>query len=165
MHPQQEENLSLFLWSVAPAAPVAGVAQVKANRCLVNKSHLAQGGWAMPLDKVPESEFPDELLPHPVRRKADDIPQILDISYEELPHAVKNNLTPRQWAAAQGNVIPEGGFVPQGTVYMNLKNGQCRFYEFGERAPAPLLATHDLAGGRGADDTQFHTAPPDYGGP
>ncbi len=117
----------------------------------------------MPLDNVPESEFPDELLPQPVRRKA-DVPQS-DIPYEQLPKVVKQNLTPRQWAEAQGNVIPEGGLVPQTTVYLNLKNGKFLRYEFGQRAPAPLLAAHDLAGGRGADDTQFHTAPADYGGP
>jgi hypothetical protein len=117
----------------------------------------------MPLDRVPEEEFPEELLPHPVRRKA-QVP-LSDIPYEELPHIVKNNLTPQQWAEALWNVIPEGGLVPQTTEYLNLKNGQRKRYEFGARAPAPLLATHDLAGGRGADDTQFRTAPPDYGGP
>ncbi len=116
----------------------------------------------MPLDNVPESEFPDELLPHPVRRKA-DIPWA-DVAYGQLPNAVKQNLTPEQWARAQGNVIAEGGMVPQTTVYLNLKNGQSLRYEYGQRAPAPLLATHDLAGGRGADETQFRTSPPDYGG-
>lgn len=117
----------------------------------------------MPLDRVPEAEFPDELLPHPVRRKA-RVP-LSDIPYEELPNAVKQNLTPHQWAEALRNVIPEGGLVPQTTEYLNLKNGQRKRYVFGKRAPAPLLATHDLAGGRGADETQFHTAPADYGGP
>ncbi len=54
----------------------------------------------MPLDKVPEDEFPDELLPHPVRRRAEGIPPT-PLPYEELPNAVKQNLTPRQWAEAQ----------------------------------------------------------------
>ncbi len=117
----------------------------------------------MPLDRVPESEFPDELLPQPVRRKA-DVP-LSDIAYEELPNAVKDNLTPGQWAEALGNVIPEGGMIPQTTIYLNLKNGQSFKYEFGQRAPAPMLAEHDLAGGRGADTTQFHGSPAEYGGP
>ncbi len=117
----------------------------------------------MPLDRVPESEFPDDLLPHPVRKKA-DVPES-DIPWEQLPKAVKQNLTPDQWREALRNVIPEGGFIPQTTVYLNLKNGLSLRYEFGQRAPAPLLATHDLAGGRGADDTQFKSSPADYGGP
>ncbi len=119
----------------------------------------------MPLDHVPESEIPEELLPHPVRRKDETtIPQV-DMPYEQLPNPVKQNLTPAQWVEARHNVIPEGGLIPQTTEYLNLKNGQRRMYTFGDRAPAPLLATHDLSGGRGADDTQFHTAPADYGGP
>src|SRR5215813_2497431 len=108
----------------------------------------------MPLDNVPESEFPDGLLPQPVRRKADDIPLVLDVPYEELPNVVKQNLTPHQWAEAQFEVIPEGGLTPDATIYLNLKNGQFHRYEAGQRACAPLLAAHNLAGGRGADDTQ-----------
>src|SRR5215469_4629419 len=83
----------------------------------------------MPLDRVPESEFPDELLPQPVRRKADDIPQLTDLIYEELPAVVKQNLTPRQWAMAQLHVIPEHGVVPDTTIYLNLKNGQFQHCE------------------------------------
>jgi hypothetical protein len=41
------------------------------------------------------------LLPHPVRKKADDIPEVIDIPYEELPKAVKQNLTPGQRAEAR----------------------------------------------------------------
>jgi hypothetical protein len=117
----------------------------------------------MPLDRVPESEFPDELLPHPVRKEA-DVPES-DIPWEQLPKQVKQNLTPVQWREALRNVIPEGGTIPQTTIYLNLKNGIALRYEFGQHAPAPLLATHDLAGGRGADSSQFHGAPADYGGP
>lgn len=113
----------------------------------------------MPLDKVPESEFPEELLPHPVRRKADDLLLVVDIPYEELPDVVKHNLTPHQWAEAQFEVIPEGGVTPDTTAYLNLKNGQFQNYQAGDHAPAPLLAAHNLCGGRGADDTQFHSAP------
>ena len=115
----------------------------------------------MPLDRVPESEFPDELLPQPVRRKADDVPQLTDLVYEELPDVVKNNLTPRQWAMAQLHVIPEHGMVPNTTMYLNLKNGQFQRWEVGQRACAPLLAAHDLSGGRGADDTHFRAPPLD----
>ncbi len=116
----------------------------------------------MPLDNVPESEFPEELLPHPVRRKADDALPVVDIPYEELPNVVKQNLTPGQWMAAQFEVIPEGGLTPDATVYLNLKNGQFQRYEADERAPAPLLAAHNLSGGRGADSTQFHSAPSQF---
>lgn len=83
----------------------------------------------------------------------------VDISYEELPRAVQDNLTPDQWRQALRGVVPEGGNVPETTMYLNLKNGQSLQYEQGQRANAPLLAEHDLAGGRGADDTQFHTLP------
>ena|ERR1051326_6905194 len=113
----------------------------------------------MPLDRVPESEFPDELLPHPVRRKAEDIPQIVAIPYEELPNVVKQNLTPNQWALAQFHVIPEGGLVHETAIYLNLKNGQFQHFEASARAPAPLLAAHGLCGGRGADEPHFHTPP------
>ena len=111
----------------------------------------------MPLDRVPESEFPDELLPHPLRRKAEDEARLTDILYEELPNVVKQNLTPRQWAGAQFHVIPEHGVVPDSAIYLNLKNGQFQHCEAGQRACAPLLAAHDLSGGRGADDTHFRT--------
>lgn len=114
----------------------------------------------MPLDKVPEDEFPDELLPHPVRRRAEGIPPT-PLPYEELPNAVKQNLTPRQWAEAQQHVILEGGTVPETTIYLNLKNGKFQRYEAGQHASAPLLAAHDLAGGLGAEDTHFRTAPSD----
>lgn len=50
--------------------------------------------------------------------------------------------------------------MPETTVYINLKNGQFFQYDLGQQANAPLLPAHDLAGGRGADDTQFHTSPP-----
>ena len=84
----------------------------------------------------------------------------VDIAYEKLPRAIKDNLTPDQWEEAQPDVIAEGDGVPETTVYINLKNGLCRQYLAGEPADGPLLPTHDLSGGRGADDTQFHTKPP-----
>jgi hypothetical protein len=83
----------------------------------------------------------------------------VDIQYEKLPREIKDNLTPAQWKAAQPGVIDEGQPVPESTVYINLKNGLCRPYQAGEPANGPLLPTHDLSGGRGADDTQFHTKP------
>jgi hypothetical protein len=113
----------------------------------------------MPLDKIPESEFPEELLPQPVRHKADDLLLVVDIPYEELPDVVKHNLTPSQWEEAQYEVIPQGGVTPDTTEYLNLKNGQFKNYKAGEHACAPLLAAHNLSGGRGADSTQFHSAP------
>lgn len=116
----------------------------------------------MPLDNVPESEFPEGLLPQPVRRKA-DVPSVVEIPYEALPNVVKQNLTPGQWMEAQFHVIPEGGLTPDSTVYLNLKNGKFQRYQACRRAPAPLLAAHNLAGGRGADATQFRTAPAQFG--
>ena len=85
---------------------------------------------------------------------------IIDIPYEQLPNEVKDNLTPEQWTLAQRVAIDEGEEVPETTGYLNLKNGMRRMYTAGERADAPLLAEHDLAGGRGADDSQFHRSPP-----
>lgn len=84
----------------------------------------------------------------------------VDIRYEELPSPVRDNLSPDQWRLAQRGVVPEGGTVPETTVYINLKNGQCLQYEQGQHTSAPLLPTHDLSGGRGTDDTQFYTSPP-----
>ncbi len=85
---------------------------------------------------------------------------IIDLPYEELPTIVRDNLTPDQWILAQRGVIDEGVAVPETTGYVNLKNGERKTYLAGERADAPLLPEHDLAGGRGSDDTQFHTTPP-----
>jgi hypothetical protein len=82
-----------------------------------------------------------------------------DLRYEQLPAAVKNNLSAEQWQEVGGLVVWEGATVPEATIYVNLKNGQHVRYERGARAPAPLLAAHNLAGARGKDSTQFHTAP------
>ncbi len=86
------------------------------------------------------------------------------ITYENLPSVVKDNVTAEQWPAAQRGVILNGASVPETTVYINLKNGLCRQYVAGEPADGPLLPTHDLAGG-GADSTQFRTAPRDAHAP
>ena len=85
---------------------------------------------------------------------------IVDIPYEQLPDPVKDNLTEEQWREAQRGVILEGQVIPETARYINLKTAQQLPYEVGMRANAPLLPVHDLAGGRGADDTQFHTSPP-----
>jgi len=82
------------------------------------------------------------------------------IPYEQLPDPVKDNLTNEQWQEAQRGVILEGQDIPETTIYINLKNGQQLPYETGMRANAPLLPVHDLAGGRGADSSQFHSSPP-----
>lgn len=82
------------------------------------------------------------------------------VHYENLPSPIKDNLSPEQWLEAQNAIILEGNPVPETTSYINIKNGVCQQYQAGERAPGPLLPTHDLAGGRGYDDTQFHTSPP-----
>ena len=83
----------------------------------------------------------------------------LDLAYDKLPGAIKDNLSPAQWEEAQRDVIAEGDAVPETTVYVDVKNGQCRAYQAGELASGPLLPAHDLSGGGGADDTQFHTMP------
>ncbi|MGE5335452.1 MAG: hypothetical protein ACM3N4_12175 [Nitrososphaerota archaeon] len=87
------------------------------------------------------------------------MPQV-DIPYEQLPDVVKDNLSEEQWREAQRGVILEGVKIPESTIYLNLKNGQQLPYEAGMRANAPLLPVHDLAGGRGADSSQFHSSPP-----
>jgi hypothetical protein len=86
------------------------------------------------------------------------------IPYGNLPQEVTDNLTPEQWHEALVAIVHEHTIVPETTEYINLKNGQIRQYEVGERADAPLLATHNLSGGRGQDSTQFHTSPPDAHG-
>lgn len=83
----------------------------------------------------------------------------VDIAYDKLPRAIKDNLTPAQWEEAQRDVVAEGDGVPETTVCINVKNGLCQQYQAGEPANGPPLPTHDLSGGRGADDTQFHTKP------
>ena len=85
---------------------------------------------------------------------------IVDIPYQELPDTVKDNLTEAQWIEAQRGAILEGMKIPETTYYVNLKNGQRRQYQQGERANAPLLPEHDLAGARGKSDEQFHSSPP-----
>ena len=84
----------------------------------------------------------------------------VDIPYEQLPDPVKDNLTEAQWREAQRGAVLEGQEIPETTIYMNLKTAQQLLYEVGMRANAPLLPMHDLSGGHGADDTQFHTSPP-----
>lgn len=84
----------------------------------------------------------------------------VDIPYEDLPDVVKDNLTEAQWLEAQRGLILEGATIPETTIYLNLKNAQQLPYEAGMVANAPLLPVHDLAGGRGADSSQFHSSPP-----
>lgn len=79
--------------------------------------------------------------------------------YQELPQRVKDNLTEEQWQEAQHHVLMDGATAPETTDYMNLKNGQTQRFQEGDRISGPALPVHDLAGGRGADSTQFHHAP------
>lgn len=81
------------------------------------------------------------------------------LEYEQLPGAVKNNLTASQWEEARPFVVADGASAPETTVYLNLKNGQMYRYESGAPVSGPALAAHNLSGGRGSDSTQFHTAP------
>jgi hypothetical protein len=94
------------------------------------------------------------------RRQEDDRMSAFELEYDRLPGLVKHNLTAEQWDEARRAVVAEGMPVPETTVYLDLKNGQSREYSRGDAAPGPLLAMHDLAGGRGQDSAQFHTAPP-----
>jgi hypothetical protein len=82
-----------------------------------------------------------------------------ELNYEQLPRLVKDNISLEQWSEAQRAVIAPGAVVPESTDYINLKNGQIHGYAIGDEAEAPLLASHDLAGGGGKDSTQFRTAP------
>jgi hypothetical protein len=82
-----------------------------------------------------------------------------ELDYEQLPGAVKNNLTASQWEEALHLVVADGAAAPETTVYLNLKNGQLHRYEAGVPVSGPVLAAHNLAGGRGNDSAQFHTAP------
>jgi hypothetical protein len=84
----------------------------------------------------------------------------LGIRYEELPQAVKDNLSPEQWRLAQREVIWEGERVSETGMYINLKNGQRYVVEESVPANGPLLPVYDLSGAHGKDDTQFHTRPP-----
>jgi hypothetical protein len=56
-------------------------------------------------------------------------------------------------------VVRSGTKIPETARYINLKNGLVFEYTAGQVAKGPLLPEADLAGGRGRDDTQFHTAP------
>jgi hypothetical protein len=84
----------------------------------------------------------------------DDVP-----AYEALPRAVRDNISRDQWPEARREVVKSGTKIPETARYINLKNGLIFEYKAGQVANGPLLPVADLAGGRGKDDTQFHTAP------
>jgi hypothetical protein len=84
----------------------------------------------------------------------DDVPP-----YDQLPRIVRHNIAREQWPEARREVLHAGATIPETTRYVNLKNGLIFEFRVGERANGPLLPVFDLAGGRGKDDTQFHTAP------
>jgi hypothetical protein len=85
--------------------------------------------------------------------------EAIAFEYDKLPGTIKNNLTEEQWEEAQSRVVGSGSTAPDAAIYINLKNGQMRRYEAGDRAEGPLLAAHNLAGGRGKDNEQFSTVP------
>jgi hypothetical protein len=109
----------------------------------------------------PEERSRLEALPGPgdVRPREEELPGDDLPGYESLPAPVQRNLTAEQWAEARRLVVPQGQSVPETTQYLNLKDGQLRIYDLGETADGPLLAAHNLAGGRGRDSDQFRTAP------
>jgi hypothetical protein len=82
------------------------------------------------------------------------------MEYEQLPNLVRDNLSEDQWAEAQRVIVTDGAPVPETSDYINLKNGQIHAYQIGEPADGPLLAVHDMAGGRGRETDQYRTAPP-----
>jgi hypothetical protein len=82
------------------------------------------------------------------------------LAYDELPQLIKDNLSEQQWLAAQRDLIDEGQAVPETARYIDIKSGQIKQHTAGETARGSLLPVHDLSGGGGADDTQFHTTPP-----
>jgi hypothetical protein len=82
------------------------------------------------------------------------------LPYAQLPAPVQQNLTAEQWLVAQHLVVAEGRPVPEATQYLYLKSGQFRQYRQDEPAEGPLLAAHNLAGGRGQDSGQLRSAPP-----
>ncbi|HZQ34382.1 MAG TPA: hypothetical protein VFD32_00500 [Dehalococcoidia bacterium] len=47
-----------------------------------------------------------------------------DAAYEELPHLIKDNLSPQQWLEARRDVIDEGEAIPETARYVDVKNGQ-----------------------------------------
>jgi hypothetical protein len=81
------------------------------------------------------------------------------LPYAQLPAPVQQNLTAEQWLVARHLVVAEGRPVPEATQYLNLKNGQFRPYRQAEPAEGPLLAAHNLAGGRGQDSGQLRSTP------
>jgi hypothetical protein len=84
----------------------------------------------------------------------DDVP-----AYDALPRRVRDNLSSEQWPEARREVVRTGATISETTRYINLKNGLVFEYQAGQVANGPLLPVFDLAGGRGKDDTEFHTAP------
>jgi hypothetical protein len=90
---------------------------------------------------------------------------IVDIDYEQLPSAIKDNLSPDQWRRAQRGIIAEGTPVPDTTRYIDVKSGLCFEYQAGEPARGYILPVHDLSGAGGKENAQFETAPRGAHGP
>ena len=89
--------------------------------------------------------------PERSERGHDDVPP-----YSELPKRVKDNIAAEQWPAVLTLVVRPGSIIPESAQYVNLKNGMVFQYQLGQRANGPLLAVHDLAGGRGKEDRQVN---------
>lgn len=125
----------------------------KGGQSLIEFRRAPRAGASVVVMRVPSLDT------RPQKRRADSPVQDVP-SYDQLPQLVKDNISAQQWAAASHGIVHEGGTLPETTDYINLKNGQIHTRQVGETAEAPLLPAHDLAGGGGRDDAQFHTAPP-----
>jgi hypothetical protein len=87
----------------------------------------------------------------------------IEIDYEHLPGRIKDNLSAEQWEKARKEIVRDGEMIPQTTQYIDIKSGLIRTYSAGEPAPGHLLATHNLSGSRGRDDSQFEGSPANAG--
>jgi hypothetical protein len=87
----------------------------------------------------------------PHSAQLDDVPP-----YEHLPRRVKDNIARAQWPEALREVVCTSTSIPETGRYVNLKNGLIFEYLIGQKANAPLLPVHALAGARGKEDRPFH---------
>ncbi len=78
-----------------------------------------------------------------------------DISYQDLPEFVKNNLSEDQFELAKVDILEPGETIPETTEYVDLATGVRKIYRTGDAAPSSLLPAHDLTGARGKDSSQW----------
>jgi hypothetical protein len=103
--------------------------------------------------RVPARDSGRANAPHPVTA-------LQDVPYDQLPKRVKDNISREQWPHALREVVHPSAGIPESTQYINLKNGRVFLYQVGQRANAPLLPIHALAGARGKEDRPFEHAHP-----